>query len=122
MNVADGFAYLNGKKLEVLLLLQPRLTTVIQVFDRGKRFKLPSNYQPFSHGFFNARFPAITVPNHSGMPYTMNLQTAMEVETVIRDNGAVPTTIAILEGVPHVGLSSEQLKRLAKWKTIPADS
>jgi hypothetical protein len=40
MNVADGFAYLNGKKLEVLLLLQPRLTTLIQVFNRGKRFKL----------------------------------------------------------------------------------
>ncbi|KAL6909605.1 hypothetical protein ACP4OV_001886 [Aristida adscensionis] len=48
-----------------------------------------------------------------GMPYPKNLQTAMEVEAVVRDNGAVPATIAILDGVPHVGLSSEQLKRLA---------
>jgi pseudouridylate synthase len=37
----------------------------------------------------------------------------MEVETVVRDNGVVLVTMAILEGVPHVGISSEQLKRLA---------
>uniref|UniRef100_A0A0D9X9I6 Pseudouridine-5'-phosphate glycosidase n=1 Tax=Leersia perrieri TaxID=77586 RepID=A0A0D9X9I6_9ORYZ len=48
-----------------------------------------------------------------GMPYPKNLQTAMEVEAVVRENGAVPATIAILDGVPHVGLSSEQLKSLA---------
>ncbi|KAL5219836.1 hypothetical protein ABZP36_024549 [Zizania latifolia] len=48
-----------------------------------------------------------------GMPYPKNLQTAMEVEAIVRDNGAVPATIAILDGVPHVGLNSEQLKSLA---------
>uniref|UniRef100_A0A0A9D1X7 Indigoidine synthase A family protein n=1 Tax=Arundo donax TaxID=35708 RepID=A0A0A9D1X7_ARUDO len=48
-----------------------------------------------------------------GMPYPKNLQTAMEVEAIVRENGAIPATIAILDGVPHVGLSSEQLKRLA---------
>lgn len=48
-----------------------------------------------------------------GMPYPKNLQTAMEVEAVVRENGAVPATIAILNGVPHVGLSGEQLKSLA---------
>ncbi|CAD6335184.1 unnamed protein product [Miscanthus lutarioriparius] len=48
-----------------------------------------------------------------GMPYPKNLQTAMEVEAIVRDNGAIPATIAILDGVPHVGLNSEQLKRLA---------
>jgi pseudouridine-5'-phosphate glycosidase len=37
------------------------------------------------------------------MPYPKNLQTAMEVEAVVRDNGAVPATIAILDGVPHIG-------------------
>ncbi|KAM0925616.1 hypothetical protein ACQ4PT_004070 [Festuca glaucescens] len=47
------------------------------------------------------------------MPYPKNLQTAMEVEAIVRENGAVPATIAILDGVPHVGLNSEQLKRLA---------
>ncbi|KAG8047736.1 hypothetical protein GUJ93_ZPchr0008g11838 [Zizania palustris] len=49
----------------------------------------------------------------AGMPYPKNLQTAMEVEAIVRDNGAVPATIAILDGVPHVGLNSEQLKSLA---------
>ncbi|KAK3145417.1 hypothetical protein QOZ80_3BG0252590 [Eleusine coracana subsp. coracana] len=53
-----------------------------------------------------------TIISH-GMPYPKNLQTAMEVEAIVRENGAVPATIAILDGVPHVGLSSEQLKRLA---------
>jgi pseudouridine-5'-phosphate glycosidase len=37
------------------------------------------------------------------MPYPKNLQTAMEVEAIVRENGAVPATIAILDGVPHVG-------------------
>lgn len=39
----------------------------------------------------------------AGMPYPKNLQTAMEVEAIVRENGAVPATIAILNGVPHVG-------------------
>ena len=38
-----------------------------------------------------------------GMLYPKNLQTAMEVEAIVRDNGAIPATIAILDGVPHVG-------------------
>ncbi|AQK73643.1 putative pigment biosynthesis protein [Zea mays] len=37
-----------------------------------------------------------------GMPYPKNLQMAMEVEAIIRDNGAIPATIAVLDGVPHV--------------------
>jgi pseudouridine-5'-phosphate glycosidase len=41
------------------------------------------------------------------MPYPKNLQTAMEVEAVVRENGAVPATIAILNGVPHVGESCD---------------
>ncbi|XAR60330.1 hypothetical protein NMG60_11033652 [Bertholletia excelsa] len=49
-----------------------------------------------------------------GMPYPQNLQTAKEVEAVVRENGAVPATVAILDGVPCVGLSIEELERLAK--------
>mmetsp|Transcript_14711 Transcript_14711/g.44440 ORF Transcript_14711/g.44440 Transcript_14711/m.44440 type:complete len:187 (-) Transcript_14711:4155-4715(-) len=49
-----------------------------------------------------------------GMPYPQNLQTANEVEDVVRDGGAVPATIAILEGVPHIGLTAEQLQHLAR--------
>ncbi|KAH9790068.1 Indigoidine synthase A family protein [Citrus sinensis] len=49
-----------------------------------------------------------------GMPYPQNFETAKEVEAIVRNNGAVPATIAILEGLPCVGLSTEELERLAK--------
>ncbi|XP_057515130.1 pseudouridine-5'-phosphate glycosidase isoform X1 [Amaranthus tricolor] len=49
-----------------------------------------------------------------GMPYPQNLETAKEIEAIVRDNGAIPATIAILEGVPHIGLQIEELERLAK--------
>lgn len=40
----------------------------------------------------------------SGMPYPQNLETAKEVEAIVRENGAEPATIAILDGVPCVGI------------------
>ena len=40
-----------------------------------------------------------------GMPYPQNFRTAKDVEAVVRENGAIPATIAILGGVPHVGMS-----------------
>ncbi|CAO2837354.1 unnamed protein product [Amaranthus hypochondriacus] len=49
-----------------------------------------------------------------GMPYPQNLETAKEIEAIVRDNGAIPATIAILDGVPHIGLHIEELERLAK--------
>lgn len=57
-----------------------------------------------------------TIITH-GMPYPQNLETAKEVEAIVRENGAVPATIAILDGVPCVGLSIEELERLAKLGT-----
>ncbi|KAK9084591.1 hypothetical protein Sjap_025002 [Stephania japonica] len=53
-----------------------------------------------------------TIISH-GMPYPQNLQTAKEVEAIVKENGAVPATIAILDGVPCIGLSMNELKRLA---------
>ncbi|XP_034214367.1 pseudouridine-5'-phosphate glycosidase isoform X3 [Prunus dulcis] len=53
-----------------------------------------------------------TIISH-GMPYPKNLETAREVEAVVRENGAVPATIAILDGIPCVGLSMEELEKLA---------
>lgn len=44
-----------------------------------------------------------------GMPYPRNVETAKEVESIVRDNGSVPATIAILEGRLHIGLENEQL-------------
>jgi len=52
-----------------------------------------------------------TIISH-GMPYPQNVQTAREVEQVIRDAGAVPATIAIIDGKICVGLSEEQLELL----------
>ncbi|CAN1250587.1 Pseudouridine-5'-phosphate glycosidase [Linum perenne] len=57
-----------------------------------------------------------TIISH-GMPYPQNLETAKEVEDIVRKNGAVPATVAILDGVPCIGLSAEQLERLATLGT-----
>jgi pseudouridine-5'-phosphate glycosidase len=38
-----------------------------------------------------------------GMPYPQNVETAMAVEEIIVENGAVPATIAILQGKVHIG-------------------
>jgi len=54
-----------------------------------------------------------TIISH-GMPYPKNVKTAREVEAVVRDNGAVPATIAILKGRLKVGLSDVELEYLGK--------
>ncbi|KAL4431940.1 hypothetical protein ABPG77_000207 [Micractinium sp. CCAP 211/92] len=54
-----------------------------------------------------------TIISH-GMPYPQNLETARQVEAVVRANGATPATIAVLGGVPHVGLTPAQLQSLAR--------
>lgn len=41
-----------------------------------------------------------------GLPYPQNLQTARDLEQVVRENNAVPATIAIIEGKIHIGLFS----------------
>jgi pseudouridine-5'-phosphate glycosidase len=52
-----------------------------------------------------------TIISH-GMPYPQNVQMAREVEQIIRDSGAVPATIALIDGKICIGLSSEQLEQL----------
>jgi pseudouridine-5'-phosphate glycosidase len=52
-----------------------------------------------------------TIISH-GMPYPQNVQTAREVEQVIRDAGAVPATIAVIDGKICVGLADAQLEQL----------
>lgn len=46
-----------------------------------------------------------------GMPYPQNVQAAREVQQIIRDHGAVPATIAIMDGNIKIGLSDEELER-----------
>ena len=50
-----------------------------------------------------------TIISH-GMPYPQNVQTAREVEQIIRDGGAVPATIALIDGKIKIGLSDEELE------------
>lgn len=54
-----------------------------------------------------------TIISH-GMPYPENVACAKELESIVRREGAVPATIAILNGVIHVGLNADQLELLGK--------
>ena len=53
-----------------------------------------------------------TIISH-GMPYPQNVEMATEVEGIIREHGAVPATIAVLDGRPRIGLSADDLELLA---------
>lgn len=57
-----------------------------------------------------------TIITH-GMPFPQNLATARAVEAVVREHGAVPATIAVLDGRPCVGLGDADLDRLARAAT-----
>ena len=52
-----------------------------------------------------------TIISH-GMPYPQNVETAREVEQIVRDHGAVPATIALMDGRIKIGLSEEELELL----------
>jgi pseudouridine-5'-phosphate glycosidase len=58
-----------------------------------------------------------TIISH-GMPYPKNVETALLVEKTIRDNGAIPATIGIIEGECIVGLSAEEIELFGKRKGI----
>ncbi len=54
-----------------------------------------------------------TIISH-GMPYPKNMETALQVEQTVRDNNAIPATIAIINGKLKTGLSKDEIKLLAK--------
>ena len=58
-----------------------------------------------------------TIISH-GMPYPKNVQTALLVEKTIREHGAVPATIGIIDGDPIVGMTPEQIEEFGKRKGI----
>lgn len=65
-----------------------------------------------------------TIISH-GMPYPKNVETALAVEQVVRDDGAIPATIAIMNGKCCIGLSKEQVEYFGKaedvWKVSLRD-
>ncbi|NLN14596.1 MAG: pseudouridine-5'-phosphate glycosidase [Tissierellia bacterium] len=58
-----------------------------------------------------------TIISH-GMPYPRNVETALRVEEIIRENGAIPATIAILKGKLKVGLTEEEIEYLGKAENV----
>ncbi len=58
-----------------------------------------------------------TIISH-GMPYPDNLSTAIQVESIVRKQGAVPATIALYQGQIHIGLSPKIMEHLAENKEI----
>lgn len=54
-----------------------------------------------------------TVISH-GLPYPYNLETGLALEAEVREAGAIPATIAVLDGKIHLGLVHEQIERLAQ--------
>ena len=65
-----------------------------------------------------------TIISH-GMPYPRNVETALSVEGVVRDQGGIPATIAIVDGKCRVGLSADELEYFGKasnvWKVSLRD-
>ena len=56
-----------------------------------------------------------TIISH-GMPFPENLSFAKKAESLCRDNGVEPATIAVIDGAPHVGLELEQLDKI--WEMV----
>lgn len=58
-----------------------------------------------------------TIISH-GMPYPQNVETALKVEAIIREHGAVPATIGIIDGIGVVGMTPEEIEEFGKRKGI----
>ena len=58
-----------------------------------------------------------TIITH-GMPYPHNRDTALMVEATVRENGAVPATIAVIDGVLHIGLDHDAIDSLAQASDV----
>jgi len=62
-----------------------------------------------------------TIISH-GMPFPKNLETALLLEQMIRENGAVPATIAVIDGIAKIGLSEAEITVLAQANSVQANS
>lgn len=82
---------------------------------------LPLSFTPEVRAALDAGRPVValesTIITH-GMPYPQNLEMARNVEQAIRDEGATPATIALMDGHIHVGLDQPTLERLAQAEAV----
>lgn len=58
-----------------------------------------------------------TIISH-GMPYPQNVETALKVEEIIRENGSVPATIGIINGRIKIGLTRDEIEHMAKSENV----
>lgn len=58
-----------------------------------------------------------TIISH-GMPYPKNVETALKVEQIIRDNGAIPATIGIINGEAIIGMNPDEIEEFGKKEGI----
>ena len=58
-----------------------------------------------------------TIISH-GLPRPTNLEVARDVETIVRQNGAVPATIALIDGIAHIGLTDDELVAIANRNDV----
>ena len=77
--------------------------------------------QSQSSGSLPTQLPLValesTVITH-GLPRPQNLELARDMERVVRENGATPATIAVLDGLIHIGLTEEELVRLSNAEHV----
>ena len=77
--------------------------------------------QPEIQSALESGFPIValesTVITH-GLPYPENLELALSLEAEVRHSGAVPATIAVLDGIVCVGLTQQAVERLAQGKDM----
>ncbi|MDA9207860.1 pseudouridine-5'-phosphate glycosidase [Octadecabacter sp.] len=82
---------------------------------------IPMTYAPDVAAAQKAGTPIValesTIITH-GMPYPQNVETARLVESDIRAAGAVPATIAVMDGTLHIGLTDSELDQLAQSKNV----
>lgn len=82
---------------------------------------LPLSFTPEVREALNAGRPVValesTIITH-GMPFPKNLEMARDVEAAIREAGAVPATIALMDGRIHIGLDDATLEALAQARDV----
>jgi pseudouridine-5'-phosphate glycosidase len=58
-----------------------------------------------------------TVITH-GLPYPQNVETALSMENIVRENGGVPVTIGVLAGKIKIGMTADEIERMAKEENV----
>lgn len=75
------------------------------------------NFRPEVQNALHNKKPVValesTVITH-GLPYPDNVKTAVSMETAVREGGAIPATLAVIQGQIHIGLTSDQIEYLGQ--------